>query len=389
MLLKINKILSNKLFALIFLLLILINPINTIYKNRDKFFSRHYAKEYPALKSLYYSSQYAKKKNPVIIPDETFEAFAGGIFLRGLSPILIVHDHPPLGRYIVSLSILLFDNENTFTIPLFFASGCAVFLLGKFLLNKNAFALIPLAIFLNEPLMIEKLSTTPLGEVAQLPFILFTFYFFLKGVDSKNYIRWFVLVALGIGFVISIRFFITGVFMLISMILFFIFRRDFSKKFITFLLLQPLSLIILFLSYTVTIINGYSLIKILGVQKYILLYHKSAITNPLSFWDLLLFNNWHTWWGTRAILHDVNWNIIWPLSVVLIIVALFVTYLKRTKMVSPEILMLLWIVVYSLMLSVGYTSVRYFLPLLPFLYILATSAILKILNVFHVDVKNK
>src|SRR5258706_7290029 len=108
---------KNRIICGVLLILILIRPAWLIYQTRDKFFSPSYTKQYDGFRSAYYSSQYIKKVKPGIIPDETLEAFAAGTFLRGLNPILIVHDQPPLGRYILALSIILFDNVNTIMLP--------------------------------------------------------------------------------------------------------------------------------------------------------------------------------------------------------------------------------------------------------------------------------
>src|SRR3990167_213581 len=136
----------SKIALFILLFFILIRPVSLVFQNSQLFFSRNYEKTYPSLKKLYYSSQYVSKK-PVIITDEALEAFAGGAFLKGLNPILIVHDQPPLGRYITALSIVLFENENTLSIFLFFTSLFALFLVGRLVLKNTLYALIPVALF--------------------------------------------------------------------------------------------------------------------------------------------------------------------------------------------------------------------------------------------------
>ncbi len=385
---ELKKISSNQFIFWTIVVLIFIYPLLIIISRKDAFFARVYDKEYPGLKKLYYESQYTKKNPTAIIPDEIFEAFAGGIFLKGLNPILIVHDHPPLGRYLVSLSIAFFNNASTLMIPMYFLSSLGLFLVSRLTLKNNLLALIPVAFFTNEPLMISHLVLTPLSELTQLPFIFFTFYFFLKSINDKKYLKWFVLESFGLGVVVSTRFFILGLCMMSVMIAFFVIKKEFNKKLIHFILMQPLSLVVLFLSYSVTIIDGYSLVKVLGVQKYIFLYHKSAITNPLSFWDLLIFNRWHTWWGSRAIQHDSQWNIVWPLSVFITILGSGIFVIKKINFSDPEKLILLWVVFYSLMLSVGYTSVRYFLPILPFFYILAIAFSSRLVASLKVNEKN-
>ncbi len=368
-----------KVFFFILLLAIIWRPLLTVYSLRSVYFSGGYAKQYPQLKSAYDSSQYVKKKNPGIIPDETFESFAGGIFLRGLNPILIVHEHPPLGRYIIGLSIFLFDNATTLIPPLLFISFLGIFLIAKMTFNNTILALFPLLIYANEQLVLSKLDYVPLLEPIQLPFIIFTLYFFLKGLmDKKKIAVWFSLSSCMLGFVISIRFFILGIAVLTAMLGYFFLRRDFSKTFFSFLFSLPLALVVLLLSYTKTIQDGYSILQIFGVQKYIFFYHQSQLVNRFSFWDLILFNRWHTWWADQKIISDSTWHIGWPIAVVLTVVFLFFILKEKRVLNKAETVVFLWVFAYSALLSVGMATTRYFLPLLPFLYILAFDFIIHI-----------
>lgn len=368
----------KQILLAILLLAIFIRPAHFLYNQRNVFFSSGYAKKYESLKKLYYSSQYSRKNNPNIIPDNTLEAFAGGVFLKGLNPILIVHDQPPLGRYIIGLSIYLFDNPNTITIPLLIATGIGIFLISKIILNGTVLSVIPLGIFINEPLFLNKFIYVPLLEPIQLPFIVFAVYFFIKGITEKKYIRWFVLSSLMLGFVISIRFFILAVALVMSMMLYLLSQRVEIKKIIVFLITLPLSLIILLLSYTKTILDGYSFFQILGVQKYIFVYHSSKFMLPFSFWDLLLFNRWHTWWGDRSITFDQQWTVIWPIAVFFTILYLVLALGKKIVLSNSEKIIYFYLLVMSVMLSFGHTSTRYFLPFLPFLYILSIAFLKKI-----------
>lgn len=164
-----------------------------------------------------------------------------------------------------------------------------------------------------------------------------------------------------------------------------LFFKKSMKELLIFGLTLPLSLIVLLLSYTKTIQDGYSIIQIFGVQKYILAYHKSAFTNAFSFWDLILFNRWHTWWGEYEILSDPQWRIYWPIAVVVTSLSVILALVKKIKITPYEIVLILWVVGYSLMLSTGYTSTRYFLPLLPFIYILLVAGFVRIVKLIRHD----
>jgi len=377
-----KKIRKRKIYRIIFsiiLILLLLRPALTLYSQKDIFISKGYSKIYNYLESSYYSSQYVQKKNPGIMPDQTFEAFVGGAFLRGVNPIHIVHEHPPLGRYIIAFSILLFDNASTLILPLLALSLITCFLIAKIVIKNSLLALVPVAIFSNDPLFISKLLYSPLLESIQLPFILLSLYFFIRGIKDEKSFRWFVVTSLMVGFVISIRFFILGMTLFCAMFLYFIIKKRFNKQFIYFVISTPISLIVLFASYTKTILDGYSLWQIMGVQKYIFYYHQTKLENSFSFWDLIFFNRWHTWWGDRSVIHDDTWFIAWPIAMFSTFSFLIASFVKIIHMNEAEKFLSIWVLVYCGLLSIGNSTTRYFLPLVPVLYILMASFLVRII----------
>ncbi len=369
----------DRYIFLILLLLILVRPLMALYQHRANFFSPGHSKQYESLRKAYYSSQYMQKKNPGVIPDETFESFAGGAFLRGINPIMITHDHPPLGRYIISLSIFLFDNPSTILFFLLVISGLGIYLTSYLVLNNRILSLIPLGIFINEPLFMGKFSYTPLPEPIHLPFIILSIYCFIKGVQSKKSSYWFLATSLMLGFVISIRFFVLGLALASVMFAYLVINKHLNKL-VIFCVMMPISLLVLIASYTKTILSGYSFVEILGIQKYILYYHKSKFISPFTFWDLFLFNRWHTWWGDMSILQEINWNFIWPISALLVFLLGVLYVLRKIELKISEKIIFLWVLVYCALLSSGYTSTRYFMPLLPYVYILAIAFLQKIIS---------
>lgn len=375
------------LLIIIALVFISIRPLVLLYQQRETFFYKGYLQQYNSFRSAYYTSQYVQKKNPGIIPDQTFEAFAAGAFLKGMNPILINHDQPPMGRYILSLSIFLFDNVNTIMIPLLLLSLLGIFLISKIILKSTLVSLVPIAIFINEPLFLNKLTTSPLLEPIQLPFIIFSLYFFIQAITKKNYKKWLILTSIMLGFVISTRFFILGLFLFLSMGVFFLIERKKYKKGIVFLMTLPIVLLVLLLSYTRTIQSGESILHVIGIQKYIYYYHKSQLTLPFSFWDLLIFNKWHTWWGNRTITSDEQWILVWPITTFMAFLFILLSLFKKILISDAEKIIFAWIVMYSVFLSMGIVSTRYFIPLLPFLYIITVDFLIKTLPMFKAYIK--
>ena len=352
-----------------------------LFRNKDSFLSRGYGEMYSVYHRMYHQSQYTQKKPKSIITDEIFESYAGGAFLKGLSPILIVHDHPPMGRYIVSLSILLFDNSKTIIIFMLLLTFLGIYLTSRLIFKDNLLAVVPLFIFANEPLTLNKLLYAPLPEPIHLPFIIFSIYFFMRSLESKKKWRYYIIVSILLGFVISIRFFVTGGVVLFAMMLTLLVAKQY-KEILKFGATLPLSIVVLVASYTRTIMDSGSVFQVFSIQKYILAYHKSAFTNAFSYWDLLLFNRWHTWWGERRIMSDPQWTFLWPASTLIAFLGLAFSAIKRIRFSLQELVVCFWVIFYSLMLSTGYTSTRYFFPVLPYLYILMVLSIIKIYGIF-------
>lgn len=368
------KGLQKKVIVLVMFLLML-QPLFIIFSKRETFFSSNYWVSYPKYRFNYENSQYVKKSNPTIITDEDFESYAGGAFLNGLNPILITHDHPPLGKYIVSFSILLFNNQHTIVIPFFIFSLVGIYLISKKILKKTIFSLIPIVLLLNEPLILGKLQYSPIPELFQFTFIIYSIYFFMCALSSKRYGSFFILTSIMLGGVIATRVFALGAVLVFSFNLYLvIFDR---KKLFNFIVTLPISLFVLILSYARTIYLGASIFDVFGIQKYILAYHQSKFILPFSFWDLLLFNRWHTWWDGNKIISDVNWVILWPISFLLTVAQPISKLKDKITISNHEWLLLLWLGLYMAFLSVGYTSTRYFLPIIPFMYILAISGLIK------------
>lgn len=359
------------ILPVILIIVILIRFGLLVIQHNQTFFAKGYAKEYPVLKNLYYQSQYATKHNTAVITDDALEAFEAGAFLKGINPILFVHDHPPLGKYFLSVSVALFDNVNTIMLFFYAATLLGLFLIGKRILQNTTFALIPLIFFMFEPSYANFFQFTPLLEPIQFPFILFALYFFMKALSEKRSFYYFILFSLMLGCTVSIRFFALGAVLFAACFFTLILIKPKKKMFTEFLLSLVLVPIILILSYTRTIQLGSSIIHIFGIQKYMLLYHKSQLISPFSFWDLLLFNRWHTWWGDNRILHDSQWVIIWPIAMFSSTLFVIMTLLRKLKINKEELLILFWIFFYCAFLSIGNTSTRYFLPFLPLTYIIS------------------
>lgn len=374
------------LFRLFLIVIICINLLTTFFSVRMLYIRQDYWLRYPKLRSAYYDSIYANKKGSWI-NDEILYSFAGGAFMQGVSPILINPEVSPLGRYIIGISAILFNNENilngffaVLTLLLTYVVTCQV-------VKSKSAAVLPVFFLSFEPIFKNQIINTPLLDIMHAVFLLSYFCLFNKSLKSSP--RSFIFIFLAniiLGCFISTKFYILGLPVILASLIVLI-HLDLRKHILYYIATLPLSIGILLLTYIQVIFTGYPLSDFFGIQKWIFLYNSGHLHYPFSVWPLLLFNRWHAWWGEKPIISDPQWFISWPILVLLTALTVFL-YLKNKirKNKAVEIL-IIWAVSYLLLLSVSDASTRYFVILIPVLYIIASYGIEEIITMSLKKVK--
>jgi hypothetical protein len=346
---------------------------------QEKYLRSDYWERYPALKKMYYDSIYANKKGD-FIRDEYVYSFAAGAYLSGVSPVLVNPETPPLGKYFIALSIMLFRNEHLLTI--FFAIGSLILLyvLGRQVFSSTLLALLPVLFVSLEPLFLNQMRITPLLDIIQLFFLLSFFIFFNKAAATKHPIMYFLLANIMLGGFISVKFFGTGV-TLVGAAVIVLFLRKQIRQLVQYLSTAVAAPILLLSTYIPVLFSGYSPREFLGIQKWILLYNQGHVTKFLTFFPLFLFNIWYSWWDT-SVMSDFQWQITWPISFLFLLVVLGV-YVRFPKYRSkPLDIVLSWVILYILLLQVGYSTARYFVILLPPLFLIMIYGVKTIVELY-------
>ena len=398
----------------ILILLIFKNFLTPVILNKGKY-TRSYWSAFPSYKKAYENSQYMQDLNFVKgwIPDEIVYAYAAGEYLRGTNPILIDSQEPPLGKYFLALSIAIFDNENLPILVFGTLVLVVLFLIGKEIYQNTFLALLPPLCLSFEKLFISQFVYVPLLDIIQLFFILLAVIFFIKAIKqqlTKKVFLYFAFSSIALGGIISVKFFITGIIVVLSWYLFLLFRKDLKRGILLFVSLS-FSLIVLILSYLRVFFYGYSLRSVFGIQKWIFLYHSSKLTHFFTVWPLIFLNRWYVWWGDKPVLREIHWQISWPIITTIAFLVIifyfkkgeyhpvsgvdeadtnksphggvqsetenhgllpvgiyFLKRLPRKKEIEP---IMFWILCYSLFISFAQANSRYLIPLLPFLYLVS------------------
>lgn len=355
-----------RFLPLLLFVTIFFNVYLAVFTVGSSYQKHDYWKRYPELKKMYYDSIYANKKGG-FIPDEFVYSFAAGSLLKGVSPILVNPETPPLGKYLIGLSIIIFNNEHTLT--LFFGIGSLfiLYFISKQVFSSSLLALLPVSLLSFEPLFLNQLRITPLLDIVQLFFLLCFFLFFNIANGKKNYLRYFILANIMLGGFISVKYFGVGVTVFGAVIVVLLLRKEF-KRIIYYLVTSVIAPIILLAMYIQVLLSGYTLSAFLGIQKWIFFYNQGHVTKPFTFFPLFLINRWYAWWND-SILSDAQWQITWPLSFISLVFVLWI-YIRYAAFRNKALdIILTWVVLYIGLLQIGYVSARYFVLLLPPLFI--------------------
>jgi hypothetical protein len=330
------------------------------------------------LEYVYQNSQYVSKEPSLgFVPDEPINAYAGGAYIKGTSPILIAPDTPPLGRYLIGLSALLTNNENIANLLAGISTIVLLYLLGLQIFQKKLTALIPPLLVSFEVIFKNQLFYTPLLDLLQLPFLLLCFIFFNRAVESnpKKKLVFFILANLALGAFISIKFFITGFTIIGAWLLVLILNRkdkQATQNYLYLVLSLPLSLLVLLGSYFRVFLENHNLRQLFGIQKWVFLYHKSQLIHPFSVWFLIMANRWYVWFGDEPIISDPQWRVTWPIVLILSLITVVLYLLRKIPRKKEVEVILAWIVVYIAFLSVGQITSRYLVIYIPALYLAST-----------------
>lgn len=370
----------KKLFIIGSILVICFNIWSIVNQNHDLFFSHTYWQRFPSLQQVFLSSQYVNKHPKGWIPDETAFSYAGGMYMKGTNPVLVVPDAPPLGKYFIGISIAVFNNENDIILLSAIASLVLLFFLGKQVLRNTTLALIPPLLFSFEPIFKNQLIYTPLLDIFQLVFLLASFYVFNKALTQKQAWVDILLSGILIGCFMATKFWVSGITIMVSwMITLFLLKK--WKLFLPAIAASLIALSIVPLSYIRVFAFGYTLRSFFGIQKWVFLYHQSNLILPFSVWPLLLLNRWYVWFGSKPVISDSQWSITWPLLTLIGVCTILGMIFRKISVQKEVILLVVWPLIYLLFFSVGQIFSRYFLILIPVLYLVSVYALQQVYTI--------
>jgi len=287
------------------------------------------------------------------LDDPELYTLAGWEYVRGADPASLNPELQPLGKYLFGLAILVFKTP----LPVQYLS-LAFVLIFTYLLARRllppVLSLIPPALLLTQGLIQEQL-TNPYLDLFQTAAILGYLYFFPR--------RHLAAVLLGVV-ALSKSFSIGILLAVVSALYLYLFDR---RQLLPYLRSLWLSLVVYFVGYTMFFLAGHSPQDFAKLHLAILRLYRSYVPEYPKFeiFRIIFTGRWREWYADHTLIPAPNWSLLWPLSLV---GSLFALFFRRHRQI---LLHLSWIICYLLFLSLRLPFPRYIIPILPSLFILA------------------
>jgi predicted membrane-bound dolichyl-phosphate-mannose-protein mannosyltransferase len=315
-----------------------------------------------------------------VFSDDKLYALAGWHYITGATPDTINFEHPPLAKYLIGLSELIFMNQALLSLIISIFTLFLVFLISKKILHIFPFTLLPMLILSMDKLYIQFSSFSMLDIYATF-FAAFTIFFLIL-----NKGKWtFLFLYITVGLALSCKW--ITFFLIIIIPIYYLLNRNWEN-----LKLYPLGLVIAFLTYSSTYVVfflvGNSIIDFMYLQLRMLGFHQGmriGMGAPPPFWILLNFLLGIEGPSEITVIHFdtvtkiftfatpekgisliTTYNpLTWPLSFSAVIIALYYLFKENKKMfVIPLVFASLLIAT-----STGKPFVWYLLSGLPFAFI--------------------
>lgn len=318
---------------------------------------------------VYSRSQYVKGTAAEVgIGDDWLFAVAGYYLLfDGGDPTQIHFESPPLGEYLIGLSIFLFHNERVISLIYVIILLLFTYKLAYLIFQDKIAASLALLLISLEPIVAAHMHVSLL-DLPQAVFILLGVYFFVNGIKLAKKSQLF-LSGIFLGAAASTKFF-PGIIFIIGPLGWWGFSQ--KRK-----LLRPVLFsfglipVIYFLTY-IRYFNYHSLWDFINFQKWVIAWR---LGNPHVLGNIFyttFLGKYQSWWGGGWVAYT-EWNWITPLIVYGAFSAVLFKAIRQNSRAR-----LLWVVcvLFTVYVAVATTGIaKYLFPILSFLAILAAASI--------------
>lgn len=298
----------------------------------------------------------------LFLSDDQIHIAAGYLYAKGADPTQLNFQHPPFLKYLFGYSTLLFNNPYIVQAVMSLSLLYLTFQLGLRTFKNWQVGLMGTGLMALDPLFIS-FSTHALLDLGQatllLGYVLLIMYFPKRMV-------WQGIV---LGLLFSSKFWAGSLFFLGLFTLYRMYSKQFViKDFIKHLFIGA---VVFCMTYFRTFINNYGMFNIVFFELKTLKYWFAHSVTSTFGSPLLLFlsGQLKSWWGEGAIVRERLWSPIWPVSLCASLVLSVQCLFKKNWKITKELMVYIVPVAYLVYLSIQAPFVRYFIVILPFLYL--------------------
>lgn len=380
-----------KITVLIYFLVSVFVLVVNVYRQKSIYQEHYNYKEY---KRRFDQSQWIvtnKNKKITVLSDADLYSFVASELLQQKDPTVINFETPPLGKYLIAASIMIFDNQRI--VSLFFGVACLILIyyLTFMITHSSAASLLSTSLTMTSWLFIDQLINSPQMDIFQLFFLLVMIIFFTL-FEKKKHIKYLVIASISAGAFASMKaFFIYLCFVILWIGLFYFFKRKPLKMVIKNLLFIFFIATGVYFFYYLNyfLYNHGTVINLIMVQKWIVGFYtvNSPIqTNKLigSYLPLIYLNKWKFWSEGYPIIKYENWSMLWPIFHLFGWISIVYLWLKNKIKDNIALgLIISFTVAYSIFLFFTPVWPRYLLLLFVPMYIVISNFLLEFLD--HID----
>ncbi len=347
------------------ILVLIIISLSAFIVSKKSYFLRKFDPEF--FGQLYTNSQYVIGDRSVGgIGDDGLYAFAGYYYFFQKGDVSSVNfEHPPLGKYLIGLSIYLFQNENMINLIYFVLLLISTYCLALKLTKNKIISILSVFILSVNPLLLDHLIRSQLD----LPFTLFfitAIYTFLCSLENHKLI---FISSFFWGLAFATRFFPILIPIELYLIYFIVrYERKMLGKYLISLLIIPLIYLLTHISF---FIYHPSMLEFIRHKIWMLSWYKGSPILIGNIWRNIYTGEYIDPAGKLVI--NEHWNIQLPIITLLSLIP----FLQK-KGLKPLMIRIVYFLnlLYLLYVTFYTTGVqKYILPVYPIICILAVKSL--------------
>lgn len=345
-----------KKYDFLFLLLIFVIYIFSIFLLKPQVFSYKFTNKVVD-DFLHSQNIFGDVKNRIFVSDETIYIASGYLYAKGANPTQYNFEHPPFLKYVFGLATIVFNNPYIAQLIFGLSFLYLTYFLGRKILMNSFAAFLTVCLVIFDPLFIS-LSSEILLDMGHA---LFSLSYVITAVFFPSQ---FILYGIALGLSASSKFWAASLFYVgIVIINLFLSKKHYYRHFIFSILIASIVYVLIYLK---TFIDYHWSFNFVFFQLKMLRYWIQHNVSAYFGASIVLFNTgfFKSWWGDHQVLRSNVWSIFWPLS--------FIIILRNFIFIKDRYERLILIIVpvgYLFYLGIQAPFARYFIPIIPLLYI--------------------